>query len=49
MALAFERDPDNITMNQPAKYLNQKSFGSQVVLRTHRHTHTSDRLLYLDH
>ena len=39
LALAFECDPDNITMNQPAKYLNQKSFGSEVVLRAHRHAH----------
>jgi len=36
-------------VNQRAKYLGQKSFRSKVILRTHRRTHTPDRLLYLDH
>jgi len=36
-------------MNQYAKYLGQKSFHSEAIVRGHTGTHTTDRLLYLDH
>jgi len=36
-------------MNQLAEYVGQRSFSSKVIVRTHRHTHTPDRLLNQDH
>jgi len=53
MTLIAEFDLGNVKMNCFAKYLGQRSFSSNVIVRTHRqtqrYTHTSDRLLYLDH
>jgi len=34
--------PMNVTqcqVNQPVKYLGQRSFSSEVIVQTHRHTH----------
>jgi len=39
MTLTFELDLDRVKMNHHAIYLGQKSFGSKVIARTHRHTH----------
>jgi len=38
---------DNVKVNQHAKYPSQRSFSSNVIIRTD--THTLDRSLYLDH
>jgi len=46
MTLIFESDLDRVMMNQCAKYLGQRSFHSNVIVRiyrqtdTHTHTHT---------
>jgi len=48
--LCFKLDLDILTLNQQVKYLDQRSFCSQVILQTHRHHtyHTEfDWLLYL--
>jgi len=49
MTLTFELDLDNAKMNQHAKYLDQWSFSSNVIVRVDVHTHTLDQLLNLDH
>jgi len=38
---AFELDlyRPTVNLNRPAKYLGQRSFRSQVIFRTRRHTH----------
>jgi len=38
-------------VDQRVKYLGQRSFRSEVIVRRHRHTHTHtpDRVLDLDH
>jgi len=43
MNLTFEYDPDNVRMNQQAKYLGKKSFSSNVITQTLRRTHLIDR------
>jgi len=37
-ALTFKLNPDRVKVNQQVKYLRQWSFGSKVILRTHKHT-----------
>ena len=38
-----QSDLDNVKLNQNAKYLRQRSLSSNVIVRTHRHTHTHVR------
>jgi len=52
ITLTFEVDLVNIKMNKCAKYLCQNLTSSNVIVRTHRHTHSTrepDRLRYLVH
>jgi len=49
MTLTFERDVDGVKMNHQAKYLGERSFSSKVIAGTHRHTHTTEQLLYMYH
>jgi len=51
MTLTFELDLDNVNEDQHARYLGHRSLrhSSKVIVRTHRRTHTRDRLLCLDH
>jgi len=43
--VTFKIDLDRVRLNQRIKYLGQRSFRSQVIVRIH----TPDRVLYLDH
>jgi len=45
MNLTFGVALNSVRVNHRAKYLDQRSFSSKVVVQTH----TLDRLLYLDH
>jgi len=38
MTSFLECDPDRVKTNQHAKYLDQRSFSSKVIVRTHTHT-----------
>jgi len=49
VTLTFELDLESVKMNQPARYLGLRWLSSQVIVWTRRHTHTPNRLLYLDH
>ena len=49
MNICFELHISSVKMSQHAKYLNQNSIGSKVIVRTHRQTNTTDRLLHRDH
>jgi len=41
MILTSELHLDGMKFNQQAKYLRQRSFTSNVIVRIHRHTHTA--------
>jgi len=45
MTMTLELDLDN----RHAKYLGRRSFHSKVMVRTHRHTHTSHQTVSSDH
>ena len=48
MTLTFEHDLlDVVKVNQHAKYLNQKTFHSRIIVQTHTHTHTHNRPIAL--
>jgi len=47
MTLTYEIDQVMVTMSRLAECLGQKSFCSKVIVLVH--THTADRLHYLDH
>jgi len=47
MNLTVLLDLDSIKMNQPVKYLDQRSFSAKVIVGTQ--THMSDQLRHLDH
>ena len=49
MTLNLKLDVDGVKMNQRVKYLSQMSFSSEVIAGTHTHTHTPERLLYLNY
>jgi len=40
MTMTFETDLDSVKVNQHARYLDQRSHSSKIIVRTHRHTHT---------
>jgi len=48
MTLTFKHDVHGVMMNEQAKYVSRRSFGSEVIVRmerhadtqTHTHTHT---------
>jgi len=39
LGLTFKSDLHRIMRNKHATYLDQRSFPSKVIIRTHRHTH----------
>jgi len=42
MTLIFKLDLDSVKLNQPVRYLGQRSFGSTIIVRTQRRTHRTD-------
>jgi len=48
MTLTFKLDLDSVQLNQHTRYLGQYSSSSKVIVRTHKQTHTLDRLFYVD-
>jgi len=53
LTFIFEFDLDSVKVKQLVKYLDNRSCNSNVIVhpdtQTHRHIHTSDGLLNLDH
>jgi len=47
--LTFQTKVTPLKLNHHAKYLGQRSFSSNVIVQTLRHTHIQDGLLYLHH
>lgn len=45
MILIYETDIERVKMNHHVTYLYERLFHSKVI-GVHRHTHTTDRLLY---
>jgi len=42
MTVTFERDLESVKFNKYTKHLGQRRFSSNVIARTHTHTHPTD-------